>query len=540
MADFIHHEPCPSCGSRDNLARYSDGSAFCFGCRHLEVGDNQPPSLNIDGRQRKGYRSNMLEQGEIKALSKRRLDRATCEKFNYFTSTHNGTPCQVANFTDKDGIICAQKVRYPSKDFKFLGSPKEAILFGQNLWSAGGKKVVITEGEIDALSMSQVQGLKWPVVSLKNGAQGAKKDLQGSLEWLETFDEVILMFDQDEPGVNAANEAATLFTPGKVKIARLPLKDPNEMLVAGRGHELITAMWQAHPWRPDGIITASDLRSDVLKEPEVQSIPYPWEGLNEKTHGLRLGELVTITAGTGVGKSAVVRELAYYLHQQRSERVGLLMLEEKVTRAAKGILGLHLNQPLHISKRDLSDEEIAQAFDEVFGKGENDMALYDHFGSTSVENILSRIRYMAKGLGCKWVILDHLSIVISGLDGGDDERKLIDRAMTQLRTLVEDTGIGLILVSHLRRSDGTPHEEGGQTSLSQLRGSHAIAQLSDMVLGIERNQQGPNPHLTTVRVLKNRFSGDSGVGCYLEYDTFTGRLSEVPPPKEDGEEDETF
>ena len=35
-SEFIQHEPCPECGSRDNLARYDDGHAFCFGCNYRE------------------------------------------------------------------------------------------------------------------------------------------------------------------------------------------------------------------------------------------------------------------------------------------------------------------------------------------------------------------------------------------------------------------------------------------------------------------------------------------------------------------------
>jgi twinkle protein len=130
-------------------------------------------------------------------------------------------------------------------------------------------------------------------------------------------------------------------------------------------------------------------------------------------------------------------------------------------------------------------------------------------------------------------VLDHLSIVVSGLGDGD-ERRLIDNAMTALRTLVEETGVGMFVVSHLRRPEGDRgHEQGAKTSLSQLRGSHSIAQLSDMVIGLERDQQGKNPNITTMRVLKNRFSGETGIAGYLLYNRDTGRLSETDPAFED-------
>jgi twinkle protein len=100
--------------------------------------------------------------------------------------------------------------------------------------------------------------------------------------------------------------------------------------------------------------------------------------------------------------------------------------------------------------------------------------------------------------------------------------------MTLLRTLVQETGISLFVVSHLRRPEGKGFENGQQVSLSALRGSHAIAQLSDMVIALERDQQGDNPNETTIRVLKNRFSGEVGEAGSLHYNKDTGRLTEVP------------
>jgi twinkle protein len=192
-----------------------------------------------------------------------------------------------------------------------------------------------------------------------------------------------------------------------------------------------------------------------------------------------------------------------------------------------GLIGIHLNKPLHLSTDGISSDELKQAFFATLGSGR--VYFYDHFGSIDSENLLRRIRYMARGLDCGWIILDHLSIVVSGIGDGD-ERRLIDNTMTALRSLVEELGIGLILVSHLKRPEGKGHEEGAQTSLSQLRGSGAIAQLSDMVIGLERNQQDQkDANLTTVRVLKNRFSGETGIACHLRYNPETGRLTEGTP-----------
>lgn len=474
--------------------------------------------------------ADLLSGGKFRALEKRGLTEETCRKFGYTVNKLDDEPVQVAPYYDAEGTVVAQKVRRAGKDFTVRGSLKAALpLFGQHLWSPGGKKVVITEGEIDCMTVSQVQGNKWPVVSVSNGAQGAAKSLKKALDWLETFEEVILMFDMDEPGREAVAECVELFSPGKVKIASLPFKDPNECLQNGKGDAIISAIWQAKPWRPDGILDGSELLEDLLVEDTVHSVPYPWEGLNRVTNGLRRSELVTFTAGSGMGKSAIVREIAYHL-VQRGERVGMLMLEESIRRTALGLMGLHLNHPLHINREGVSEDAIRSAFDATLGTGR--VFLYDHFGSTEIGNLLSRIRYMARSLDCGWIVLDHLSIVVSGLGDGD-ERRLIDNAMTQLRTLVQETNVGLLLVSHLRRPEGKGHEEGARTSLSQLRGSHAIAQLSDMVIGAERDQQGDDPNLTTLRILKNRFTGETGEACYLRYEQETGRLYETGPEFQD-------
>jgi twinkle protein len=187
------------------------------------------------------------------------------------------------------------------------------------------------------------------------------------------------------------------------------------------------------------------------------------------------------------------------------------------------MLGIHLNKPLHL-EMSASENELKQAFDEIIGSGR--FFTYDHFGSMESENLLSRIRYMARGCNCGWVILDHLSIVVSAFGDGD-ERRMIDSTMTKLRSLVEELKIGMILVSHLKRPDGRGHEEGAATSLSQLRGSAGIAQLSDMVLGLERNQQDEeNRNICRVRVLKNRFSGETGLAVALQYNPEEGRLRE--------------
>jgi twinkle protein len=283
-------------------------------------------------------------------------------------------------------------------------------------------------------------------------------------------------------------------------------------------------MWNADVYRPDGIVAGEDLWTAICDNVKIDATPYPWVGLNNLTHGMRKGELVLWTAGTGVGKTQILREVSHHLIK-RGERVGILSLEEAVRKTSMGIMSIEANQPLHLEEHD--ESFLRPFFDSTVGNG--NVFLYDHFGSLDTETLLSRVAYMAKANGCDWVLLDHISLVVSGLGDGD-ERRLIDNMMTKLRSFVEETGIGLHLVSHLKRprENDKGHEEGARVTLAHLRGSQSIAQLSDMIIALERNKQSKSKaHETTIRVLKNRFSGDEGIACKLTYNPTTGRLHEV-------------
>jgi twinkle protein len=261
--------------------------------------------------------------------------------------------------------------------------------------------------------------------------------------------------------------------------------------------------------------------------------------------GLKPGELVMFTAGSGIGKSTLVHELGYHLLMEHKQSIGVLALEENVTRASERYLSIHLNRPLHLSREGVTEEALRKAFEATVGTER--FYLYNHFGSTDLDNLLSKVRYMVVGLGVKWIILDHISIVVSGLDELEEsERKMIDKLMTKLRSLVEETGCGLLAVVHLKRPQmGKSYNEGRRVSLTDLRGSASIEQLSDTVIALERDQQSSeDSNVSTVRVLKNRRVGKCGEADELVYNETTGRLRAteqdpfaVGPIKDDGKGD---
>lgn len=533
-SQFTNHEPCPSCGSKDNLARYDDGHGYCFGCGYHEQekpsGEKSwvaPLSTSEDEVEDQVFKVT----GETRAIASRRITEETCAKWGYKLGDYSGTPAHIAYYYDKKRRPVAAKVRYPDKSFVWIGDSKSVGLYGDWLWRDTGKMIVVVEGEIDALSVSQLQNNKYPVVSVPNGAAGAVRSVRKNISFFEKFEKTIFMFDNDTAGQDAMHECAKLLSPGKAHIAQLPLKDASDMLVAGRGSEVIDAIWGAKQYRPDGIVNAADLWDTVSGSNESFRVPYTFEGLNKSTHGIGLRELTTITAGTGVGKSAFVREIAYDLLMNKDMTVGMMMLEEGLRRTMQGILGIHMNKVLHVDST-IDEGELRKSFDAVTKN--NRLHLYDSFGSTDPDVLIEKLRYMAVGLGCNFIVFDHISIAIAGLDV--DDRKALDIMVTKLRSLVEETGVGILMVAHLRRLEGNKgHENGVTTSLSHLRGSQSIAQTSDVVIGLERDQQGENRNTTTVRILKNRFSGITGEACKLLYCETTGRLTEVTEATQHGD-----
>ena len=386
----------------------------------------------------------------------------------------------------------------------------------------------------------------FPVVSIKNGAGNAEKDIRNNLEFVEGFDNVVLCFDNDKAGREASQKVARLLKPGKAKIMSLPkgFKDPNDMLVKNEYKKFVSCFWNAKKYTPTGVINVFEKREAFHKREKKAIVPFAWNGLNRKIHGLQQKTLLTLTSGSGLGKSSVTRELTHHLIKQTDDNIGIIALEEDWRRTVDGVLSIEANTRLYIDHiRDLiSKDEIDSYFDILKDdEGNSRLWIHSHFGTNDIEEIFSKLRFMIIGCNCKWVIVDHLHMLVCSTTEGD-ERRTIDAIMTRLRSIVEETGAGLILVSHLRRIDGNKgHENGIQVNLSHLRGSQSIAQLSDTVIALERNQQAEDieeANTTVLRVLKSRYTGDVGYATSLVYDRDTGRLHELqrePFEKENGD-----
>ena len=540
------HQPCPECGSSDALSVNEDGSAFCFSCndrfsrkKYSSLTGNEPMrenTINVINNEPLTF----AEEGEYVALKDRGISQDTAKK--YVVRCILGPDLSIQKhlypyYKDKEIVAYKERVLGSTgkENFFTRGAIRESGLFGEHIFQSGGKYVTLVEGECDAMAAYELLGSKWPVVSIRSGANGAERDVKASLEYLESFDTVIINFDEDKAGKEAAKRVARLLKPSKAKIMRLPegYKDANDMLRKQDHRNYVQSWWAAKTYTPSGVLSVSENREKYKNREKIKSYPYPWDGLNEKLEGLRLGELITLTGGTGLGKTSVTRELEHWLIKSTPHNVGVIALEETFNRTVDGILSIEANAKLHIDRirEQFTEEELDKFFDILYdGDNANRVWIHAHFGANDIDSIFSKLRFMIVGCGCKWVVIDHLHMLVSTTVEGD-ERRSIDAIMHRLRTLVEETGAGIILVSHLRRVDGNKgHENGIETGLSHLRGSQSIAQLSDCVISLERNQQSDDPleaATTRVRILKSRYTGDVGLATRLLFDNETGRLSEV-------------
>ena len=462
--------------------------------------------------------------------STRGISEQTMRLYGYTVGNMGKKKCHIAPYRNKAGDTVAQHIRLKGKEFPWIGKKKELQLFGQHLARKGASKIIITEGELDAMSVAEILlGSKgrFTAMSVGGGAKGAKKDIAENLPFLETANEVILMFDNDDVGREAAEECARMFSSGKCKIATLPLKDANDMLRAHRGPEVVDAIFSAKEWRPEGVVKLADIREDVIAEPEL-GLPWWHSGLNDAVYGRRYGELDALGAGTGVGKTDFLTQQVAYDLQELHQKVGVFFYEQQPRETGRRLAGKVAGKRFHLPSTEDSPwepSELAEALDELDTSG--GLYLYDHFGSADYDLTEETIRYMRHAHDVRIFYIDHLTALAAQ---EDDERKALETIMAKLGGLVKELDIWVCLVSHLATPEGKAHEEGGRVMIRHFKGSRSIGYWCHHMFGMERDQQAEDEEdrsLTTLRVLKDRVIGTSvGSTFRMGYDHEAGRLLE--------------
>jgi len=540
-SELVRHMACDSCGSSDGNALYTDGHQWCFVCSTYVPGEGAAPQDTPKDTGKKPKRP--LVFGEVRALPARGITEETCKKWGYTVAelphpeSKKVEKCQIATYRDDQGRPVGQKVRWKDKAFQTTGDYKAVGLYGQHLWRHGGKRVVVTEGEIDALTVSQLQGNKWPVVSIPNGAPAAKKSLAAALPWLQKFDEVVLFFDNDKEGIKAAEECAPLFKPGQCKIARLEeWKDANAAHLDGKGEKVIDAIWGAKEYRPDGILDIADVADKAAEPVEMSDMLWPWPRLSELTYGRRRTELYGLAAGTGMGKTTVFKQWQAHICVNEKRPIGLFHLEESPPHTAKTLAGVIDGVRYHVPGVQYDPEKLKATLRGLSGR----VHLFNHFGGITYESVIEKMRYMRHAFGVQDFFLDHLTALAAVMDG-DDERKQIDKMMAELAALMLELDSTLYYISHLTTPEGKAHEEGGRVLEKHLRGSRSIVFWSHFIFALEGDKQERDAP-RVLRVLKDRNTGDANGLCIgLKYDKATGRMiqCELDDRNEHGFDDET-
>jgi twinkle protein len=563
MGKVLEQKSCPNCNSSDAFTIYqkSDGKqdAYCYSCEYYTAEPYKVSGASLAATEfntpvvKQNYRPVSSQSTEqrvysvdeallhpVRALSDRKISHSTAERFNVRVGvdTRDGvSPIYTLFPRYKNGKLSGFVQKTKDKQFHAIGDTKDCEPFGLSLIPERGKKLFITEGAEDCMSLYQVlketSTVNWePAVIGLLGAKSSISRLLKHSDKLSNYEEIILCLDQDSAGEEATIELCKAYA-GKAYIAAYSEKDPNEMLIKGKQEELKWAvLTKARKYQPDGIINASDCWERYKNSSNQTCYPYPssMSGLNDKTYGVRPGSLVTITSGSGCGKTQFLRELKYHYWKTTPFKIADIALEEDLGDTIGGLISLHLNKRVTLPDVEVSDDEEKQAFQDIFSDGR--FTLYDYFGGMDDDNLFSKLRYFA-ATHHKFIFLDHLSIIVSEYAAQGGERERIDTIMTKLAKFAKETEVTVFLVVHLKKADGRPFEEGAIPSLDDLRGSGAIKQLSWDVIGLSRNQQHHDnfcANTSEITSLKCRFTGRTGSCGFLHFDEKTGRMVKVDEP----------
>ena len=523
------HQPCPDCGSSDALCYNDDGSAYCFACPENEAFKRLEgyQATQVSPKPKKSLIS--PSDGFVEGFQDRGINQATATAYNVVKTAAGEVWFP---YFDKAGELVAYKVRNQNKEFHSKGQIQDAGLFGQSLFSKDGKFVTITEGEFDALAAYQMLGSKYPVVSIRNGAQSALKDCKQAFDWLDSFEQIVICFDNDEPGKRAAAQVAELFG-AKAKVFKGvdKHKDACDYLKARDTSTFVDKWWRSEQYKPEGIVTVSDIEERLLKPPE-PGVKWCFPTLTSLTYGRRKGELYAFGAGVGVGKTDVFTQQIAYDIDTLGMRVGVIYLEQNVVETAQRVMGKLDERLYHVPDADWTRPQYEASIQRL--KQKDQLFMFEHFGAMQWTVIRNIIRFFNKAYDIEHIYLDHLTALSAN---EQDERRALDGIMADMASLAQELGIVIHFISHLTTPDGKPHEEGGRVMEKHFTGSRAIARWSHYMFGLERNKQDEDPvkrQTTTFRVLKDRFTGRATAAKFgLFYNKHTGILEESLLPEDE-------
>ena len=521
----LNHQPCPyvSCSSSDAFKYWvDDKNGYCHVCRakypqdkgelYPWAEDKYPTKRGSDTVMTftpKAIKPESPDGGNW--VSMRGIAPLTMEKFN------------VKTYQDRQEYVYPSggiKVRtLEEKGFYAKNQFKGDELFGMNLFPAGSaKKVTVTEGELDALSIYQMMDHRYinPVVSLPS-ASPSKKLWEKCADWLNSFDQIILSVDKDEAGDAVASRMAKMF-PNKVyRVDHGDFKDANDFLQAGKAKEFMSAWWGAQKYVPENVLNTTDQFLSLYRDtPEHQYVPTGIQALDDKILGLMQGHFTVIKAPTGIGKTEVMRYLEYNMIQ-RKVPIATWHLEETKLRSLLGLVSYHVND--NLTRRDLIDDKNAE--DTVINAIKEltkDELLYQFFlgDGQGADDLIDQIRFFSQACGCKFVFFEPIQDVVAGTSEESKESMLADLSI-RLSKLAAELNVGIVTIAHTN--------ENGDPKYCKM-----IGQRASVIINLHRDKESDDyeeRNTTYLRVEKNRPCSEEGSAGKMRFNSDTFTLREV-------------
>lgn len=566
MGNFIRHEACPNCGSKDNLAIYDDESYYCFtGCgyvkRSREFEDKnrdfkKESILEEDNRESLKKVKEAITEDKKKSIQKETSKNGKCFRglkneittefgVRYSYNEETGEVAEQYYPCTKNKILVGYKVRTVPKSFYSIGNTgADCELFGQFKFKKGGKYVLIVEGELCQLSAYQMlldynkqrgSDFEVAVVSATTGANSYKQ-IASQYDFLNSFEQIILALDNDEAGEKASEKVLKVLPKGKVKIMTFRYKDSNEYLMKDKAKEFIKDFYSAKEYVPVGIVGSGDIFESMREEfmrPKL-TLPSFMHRLQEAmAGGVPLGTAVNIASASGTGKSTICDEIVYHTIFNTQYKVGIVTLESTCSEYGNKLLSRHIGIKLYLKDnlealKLLDSDEIKPKKDELFRteNGEHRFFIIDDRDG-SVENIKDKIENLIISCGCKVIILDPVQDIVGRLSNEEQES-----FYSWQKGLMKSHLCTFYNIMHTRKKDSKQKAGsiGGDLHEEDIQGSSSAYKSAACNLIFTRDKEAEDTferNTTYIKATKIRWTGKTGVVGSYYYDNETHTMHDV-------------
>ncbi len=558
--------PLPGCGSSDAFTHYDNGSGYCFAC-HQSCGDvndpvgtlGRPPGAGAaSSSQSRGPNTYQLTPQQIYTtlpsggLPVRGISAEVCAKYGVRIQYDTMSGQQQAAFYPQYSKSTRQLSGYQRKslhqgrrakgDVFNVGHVKkgEVLPFGAHIAGQRGKMIIVTEGAEDALAvveMLHAVGKNYRVVATLGTDRWAEH-----IGYLEGFEKVVIAFDQDTEGREAAEELSRALSPSKGHIMSWTgARDPNDLLLSGKDgpKQFLDALYSSKPYQPSGIVWGDQVWDMMQNYVKPDYVPYPpeWPILAEKMEGPREAEISLWTAGSSIGKTSYLRRLKQHIVTSTNWKVGEVELEERLQKTARGMYQFVLGKRWH----EATPEERRWAHEQTYGSGK--LFAIDRGLRNKRDSLLTQFKHLHYSYGCNIIFLDHVTLGVREWGSGDGALGDQDSMMEELLEFSENTGVHIALVSHLRKppGGGKSWSTGAVPTEEDMKGSGSLYQIAFDIIALSRNKMHEDPYerdVSQLHGLKCRETGRTGPADRIHWDAGAQRFEPaLPPPDEGGQDD---